>query len=435
LERPAAGSDDVGHQVSVGRSADLVALGDVTAMQQRAMQRTVILRAVVLAMVGALASSGLVFADSLRSDGDAVTAGPQSTIDLGEVGPSSTVSVTVGFELTCSGTGHPDAGQSIALAKTVSAAPSGGAVVSVTPATLGPIPADWPTDGAECPDPLPVVAGGSSTVTLRAPATPNLGYTYTIGYGRTLSPAGTDDTRALSGTATTLVLRLSVVANAAPTIAVPADMTVEANTVGGWTAAFIVSATDAEDDPDPTPICSPAAGEVLPLGTTTVACSVTDSGGRSAAASFAVTVVDTTAPALVTDTDHEIVAGGPAGASLAYAAASATDIVDPAPAVACSPGTGTAVPVGQTVVTCTASDASGNVATAAFTVTVSYTPPPPPPPPPVEPPANDQPDRPGRAVGHDKDHHGKGHAWGHHKPWPGKGHAWGRWASLRLRPR
>ena len=78
-------------------------------------------------------------------------------------------------------------------------------------------------------------------------------------------------------------------------LTVPADQTVEGDTTGGWVAAYAgVSATDAEDDPDPTPICSPAAGEVLPLGTTTVACSVTDSGGRSDSGSFDVTVVDTT---------------------------------------------------------------------------------------------------------------------------------------------
>ncbi len=67
-------------------------------------------------------------------------------------------------------------------------------------------------------------------------------------------------------------------------------MTVEADGPAGWTAAFTVSATDAEDDPDPTPTCSPAVGTVLPLGTTTVACSVADSAGLVATGSFGVTV-------------------------------------------------------------------------------------------------------------------------------------------------
>lgn len=102
-------------------------------MSPRPFRSTSLLRAVVLATTAALATSGLAFADSLRSDGDALTTGAQTTIDVGEVAPGATVSVTVGFELTCTGTGHPDAGQSIALARTVASAPGGGAIVSVTP--------------------------------------------------------------------------------------------------------------------------------------------------------------------------------------------------------------------------------------------------------------------------------------------------------------
>lgn len=391
-------------------------------MSPRPFRSTSLLRAVVLGTTAALATSGLAFADSLRSDGDALTTGAQTTIDVGEVAPGATVSVTVGFELTCTGTGHPDAGQSIALARTVASAPGGGAIVSVTPATLGPIPAGWPLDGEECPDPVPVTVGGSSTVTVRAPSAPNLGYTYTIGYGRTLSPAGTDDARALSGTATSFVLRLSVATDTRPTLDLPPDQTVEADTVGGWVSSWVASATDVEDEPDPAVTCSPAAGEVLPLGTTTVACSATDSGGRSTSGSFAVTVVDTTAPALVVDGDHAIATTDQAGAPLAYAAATATDVADPAPVIGCAPAAGTMVPVGATVVTCTASDGSGNATSAGFTVTVTY-----------QPPAT-TPRPPGRANGHDKDVKGKGHAWGHHKDWPGKGHPrWARWI-LRHRP-
>ena len=37
-----------------------------------------------------------------------------------------------------------------------------------------------------------------------------------------------------------------------------------------WLSTWTVSATDAEDEPDPTPTCSPAAGTVLHLGTTTI---------------------------------------------------------------------------------------------------------------------------------------------------------------------
>ena len=67
-------------------------------------------------------------------------------------------------------------------------------------------------------------------------------------------------------------------------------MAVEADGSAGWTATYAVSAIDVEDDPDPTPTCAPAVGSVLPLGTMTVACSVTDSGGLVTTGSFVVTV-------------------------------------------------------------------------------------------------------------------------------------------------
>lgn len=48
----------------------------------------------------------------------------------------------------------------------------------------------------------------------------------------------------------------------------------------------------------------------------------------------------------------------------------ASDAVDPAPVLACAPASGTMFPITTTTVTCTATDASGNAATASFSVTV-----------------------------------------------------------------
>jgi HYR domain len=48
----------------------------------------------------------------------------------------------------------------------------------------------------------------------------------------------------------------------------------------------------------------------------------------------------------------------------------ATDDSDPSPAVACDPMPGALVPVGSTTVTCRATDAAGNTASATFRVTV-----------------------------------------------------------------
>jgi hypothetical protein len=46
--------------------------------------------------------------------------------------------------------------------------------------------------------------------------------------------------------------------------------------------------------------------------------------------------------------------------------------VDPAPTLGCLPATGATIPVGVTTVTCTATDAAGNNASASFTATVTF---------------------------------------------------------------
>lgn len=338
-------------------------------------------RAIALALVAALAVAGAASADTVRGRSDVVMPGGVALVELGEVGPSTVLTVQVDFDLLCSGTSHPDAGQTVGLAFAAGSAAPGGAILSVSGASIGPVPASWPDDGETCPAPVPTLGSTTATVTLRAPSTPNVGYVYTVGWSRAVSPAGNADTTAISGgTATPVSFRLSVVTNTAPVLSLPTDLTVEADVTGGWVADYTATASDAEDDPDPAPICSPAAGEVLPLGTTTVACHVVDSGGRAADGTFDVTVADTTAPWITVGGDQDMSTADPAGAILAYGPPLVADVADPAPTVACDPAAGAAIPVGVTTVTCTATDASGNVGSASFAVTVTYEPPPPPPP-------------------------------------------------------
>lgn len=91
--------------------------------------------------------------------------------------------------------------------------------------------------------------------------------------------------------------------NTQPVLIVPASpVTAEATSPAGASVTYAVSAIDAEDDPDPTPSCAPAWGNVFSIGDTTVDCSVTDSGGLSDADSFTVRVVDTTDPGLLITT-------------------------------------------------------------------------------------------------------------------------------------
>jgi HYR domain-containing protein len=341
------------------------------------MHPAVLRRSAVLAIVTTLVVAGVASADAVRADGDVIAPGAQTTIDLGDVAPGAIVTIPVGFELTCAGTSHPDRGQTITMSLLVASPAPGGAVISVVPGEIAPIPDSWVADGATCPDPSPRWSDGAfSIVTLRAPTVPSVDYVYTIGYARAIAPAGNDDANAVRGAAPTVTIHLDVVTNSAPVLTLPGDQTVEGDTTGGWSVAYPgVIATDAEDDPDPTPTCSPAPGTLLGLGLTTVSCSVTDSGGRSANGTFAVTVVDTTSPVLsAMPDDLAVVTGDPAGITLTYAQPSASDLVDATPSVACAPSSGSQFGPGSTTVVCTATDDSGNSSTASFVVNVTFVP-------------------------------------------------------------
>jgi hypothetical protein len=78
---------------------------------------------------------------------------------------------------------------------------------------------------------------------------------------------------------------------------------------------------------------------------------------------------DRTPPTLTPPEELAVDATGPSGAVISYTV-TVRDDVDPAPALVCAPPSGTTFAIGDTTVACTATDASGNSATASFTVHV-----------------------------------------------------------------
>jgi hypothetical protein len=337
------------------------------------MHRRPLQRAAALASAALFLMAGSAMADSLTADGDATTPIVDGNRNFGIVAPGAELTADVRFVLVCVGLQHVDAGQSVLLHWSgVSIVPAGGSIVSVGDATLDPVPAGWAADGLGCPDPVPATDTGTrSHVVLRAPTAAGT-HTFSITWDRSVSPLGSNDGSAFSRTPTSVSFTMTVPNNTAPVLTVPASFTVEGDTTGGWTADWSgVTATDSEDDPDPTPSCSPAAGTVLQLGVTNVTCSVTDSGNLTATGGFSVTVVDTTRPTLVgLPSDQSLTTGDPGGAVATWSDPTATDIVDAAPTVACVPASGTTFAIGSTTVDCTATDRSGNTATGSFTITV-----------------------------------------------------------------
>jgi hypothetical protein len=124
--------------------------------------------------------------------------------------------------------------------------------------------------------------------------------------------------------------------------------------------------------------CDHSSGATYPLGSTTVTCTATDAHGNTGSATFAVKVVDTTAPTLSNvPSPAPVEATSPAGSQVFFTAPTAADTVDAGPiAVSCVPPSGSTFALGTTPVTCSAADASGNTAAALFSVRVVDTTPP-----------------------------------------------------------
>jgi hypothetical protein len=148
--------------------------------------------------------------------------------------------------------------------------------------------------------------------------------------------------------------------------------TVEATGSHGAPVSFAPHATDLVD-PSPSVVCDPASGSVFALGATQVTCTATDASGNHSALTFTVNVADTTPPVVGAVANQTVEATSAAGAAFSWVMPTATDLVDGDRPVTCDHAQGATFPLGATVVTCSATDLSGNQGSSAFTVTVRDT--------------------------------------------------------------
>jgi hypothetical protein len=183
-----------------------------------------------------------------------------------------------------------------------------------------------------------------------------------------------------AGNATQSCVLTVIVANAPPRdttpplVAVPPDATIEATGPIGAVFTYAVTATDDVDGILPA-TCVPASGGTFAFGPTTIMCSATDAAGNTGSASFIVTVEDLSPPVVTMPSDAVLEATSAAGASHVFAV-SANDMVDGSVPATCDHDSGATFPLGATPVTCTATDAHGNTASARFIVSVRDTTPP-----------------------------------------------------------
>jgi hypothetical protein len=172
-----------------------------------------------------------------------------------------------------------------------------------------------------------------------------------------------------AGNAASASFTVTVVDDAGPVVGGHADLTAEATGPSGAVVTY-TNPTATDNVGVVSLVCAPASGSVFPLGTTTVTCTAQDAAGNSGVGTFSITVVDTTAPAIAPHANVTAIASGSGSTLVNYTNPTATDLVDGAVAVSCSPASGSGFPLGSTTVVCTASDSRLNQATSSFTVSV-----------------------------------------------------------------
>lgn len=221
--------------------------------------------------------------------------------------------------------------------------------------------------------PTPAVSpSASATASVTASSTPTVTpsttpWTQTPTPSRTFTPTGTR-TSTLTPTPTGTPVPQP------PALTLPGDMTVEATGPAGAPATFTAAAFDPVDG-KLTVACQPESGYVFGFGQTAVTCSATNHFGLTATGSFKVTVQDTTPPALNLPKPITAEATSVAGAAVTYSV-SANDLVDGMVPVYCDRAPGSTFPLGLVPVSCTASDARGNVGRGSLTIQVNHTVPP-----------------------------------------------------------
>lgn len=172
-----------------------------------------------------------------------------------------------------------------------------------------------------------------------------------------------------SSNQSTCMFTVTVNDNEAPSVTCPANI-VKNTDPDKCTAVATYSASANDNCPGVGVACSPASGTMFPKGTTTVTCTATDASGNTTICRFTVQVNDTQPPVITCPAGVTTVTPTPGATSavITYPAPVVTD--NCGATTSCNPPSGSTFPTGCTVVSCTATDASGNTALCFFNVCV-----------------------------------------------------------------
>jgi gliding motility-associated-like protein len=177
-----------------------------------------------------------------------------------------------------------------------------------------------------------------------------------------------------SSNATTCSFTITVVDNQAPVIACPANISV--NAAAGTCAAVVNFVTPVGTDNCSgvvtTQTAGLASGSAFPVGVTTQTFKATDASSNATTCSFTITVVDNQAPVIACPANITVNAtAGTCAAVVNFVAPVGTDNCSGVVTIQTAGlASGSTFPVGVTTETFKATDASANVTTCSFTITV-----------------------------------------------------------------
>ena len=173
-----------------------------------------------------------------------------------------------------------------------------------------------------------------------------------------------------SGNSASDAQTISVIDTTLPSMVVPNDIQIEATSIDANIIEF--GSADASDLVEIDSITNDAP-EVFPLGETIVTWTATDTSGNSASDAQTISVIDTTLPSMVVPNDIQIEATSIDANIIEFGSADASDLVEIDSITNDAPEV---FPLGETIVTWTATDTSGNSASDAQTISVIDTTPP-----------------------------------------------------------
>lgn len=159
--------------------------------------------------------------------------------------------------------------------------------------------------------------------------------------------------------------------------------------VAGWAASgpidqvgFVLLADSTTTDTTSTDTIPTDTTTTIPETTDTTSTTVTDTTSTDTTTTDTTSSTTTTVPVdnppsfTIVPPDVSVEANGPNGSTVNYTKPTAVDDQDGPRPVTCSPDAGSTFPLGQTTVTCSATDSAGHSAQATFMITVHDTTPP-----------------------------------------------------------